>query len=106
MNLKDNNFVQIVFGLTVVRAYYTQKQFLIYQINKDEILPYVCKSAHEAAEYLYHMIENKTNINFQFFFNCHTQKKLKTKITNMQGEYGKNDFKPMLKSAMLILLKT
>ena len=106
MNLKDNNFVQIIFDLTIARAYYSEKQFLIYQINKEDILPYICKSAHEAADYLYHMIENKNNINFQFFFNCHTQKKLKSKIKSMEGGYGSIEYKPMLKTAMLILLRS
>jgi phosphotransferase system IIB component len=106
MNLKDNNFVQIVFGLTVVRAYYIDKQYLIYQINHEEILPYTCRTATEATEYLYKMIENKTNINFQLFFSCHTQQKLKKKIMEMEGEYERTKYKPMLKSSMLVLLRS
>ena len=102
--ISDRNCIQIIFGLSLIRVYYIEKEFYINLVDLEKIHPLIFKKAHKAKNWLIEQLENQSNVDVRFFYRTNEKIEKKILINELNGWYSYSDNIEKLIHRLLLLL--
>ena len=102
--ISDRNCIQIIFGLSLIRVYYIEKEFYINLVDLEKIHPAIFKKSHKAKNWLIEQLENQSNVDVRFFYRTNEKIEKKILINELNGWYSDSDNIEKLIHRLLLLL--